>query len=127
MNMKFRNVLVMALGWLCGTCAFALEKVDGVYQIASAADLVEFATLVNGGENAANAALTADIDMTDVAWTPIGNSNSRFVGTFDGQYHTIDHLKYESAEERIGIFGVVDGGCVIKNFIAGPANEIRGT
>ncbi len=127
MNMKFRTVLVMALGWLCGTCAFALEKVDGVYQIASAADLVEFATLVNGGENAANAALTADIDMTDVAWTPIGNSNSRFAGTFDGQYHTIDHLKYESSEERIGIFGVVDGGCVIKNFIAGPANEIRGT
>ncbi len=127
MKLNFKSVLAVAIGWLSGTCAFALDQVDGVYQIASATDLVEFAAVVNGGENGANAVLTADIDMNGVAWTPIGNSDNRYKGTFDGQFHTIDNLKYESAEERIGIFGVVDGGCVIKNFIAGPGNEIRGT
>ena len=127
MKLNFKTVLAVAIGWLSGTCAFALDQVDGVYQIASATDLVEFAAVVNGGEDGANAVLTADIDMTGVAWTPIGNGDNRYKGTFDGQFHTIDNLKYESAEERIGIFGVVDGGCVIKNFIAGPGNEIRGT
>lgn len=126
MRIKLQSLLVVAIGWLTGTQAFALDKVDGVYQIANAADLVEFSAIVNGGEINANAVLTADIDMTDVAWTPIGNSANRYEGVFDGQFHTIDHLRYESSEERIGIFGVVNGGCVIKNLIAGPANEIRG-
>ena len=126
MSLQLKSMLVVAMGWLSGTQAFALDKVDGAYQIANADQLVEFATIVNNGENDANGVLTADIDMTGVAWTPIGNDASHFKGVFDGQYHTIDHLKYESAEERIGIFGVVDGGCVIKNFIAGPDNEIRG-
>lgn len=112
--------------WLSSTAANAIDQVDGVYQITNATDLVEFAAIVNGGENGANAVLTADIDMTDVAWTPIGNSDNRFVGTFDGQFHTVNNLRYESYDERIGIFGVVNGGCVIKNFIAGPGNEIRG-
>ena len=112
--------------WLSSTAANAIDQVDGVYQITNATNLVEFAAIVNGGENGANAVLTADIDMTDVAWTPIGNSDNRFVGTFDGQFHTVNNLRYESYDERIGIFGVVNGGCVIKNFIAGPGNEIRG-
>ncbi len=127
MSINLKSMLVMAFAWLSGINAFALDQVDGVYQIGTAADLVEFANIVNGGENGANAVLTADIDMTDVAWTPIGNSDSRYVGTFDGQYHTVNNLRYESTEERIGIFGVVNGGCVIKNLIAGPGNEIRGS
>ena len=127
MSLKLKSMLVVAIGWLSGTQAFALDKVDGAYQIANADQLVEFATIVNNGENDANGVLTADIDMTGVSWTPIGHTDSRYVGTFDGQYHTINHLKYESPEERIGIFGVVNGGCVIKNLISGPDNEIRGT
>lgn len=125
--LQMKTMLLVAIGWLTGTQAFALDKVDGTYQIANADQLVEFSTIVNNGENDANGVLTADIDMTGVAWTPIGNNDNHYKGVFDGQYHTIDHLKYESAEERIGIFGVVDGGCVIKNLIAGPDNEIRGT
>ena len=127
MSLQLKSMLVAAMGWLAGTQAFALDKVDGAYQIANADQLVEFATIVNNGENDANGVLTSDIDMTGVAWTPIGNNENHYKGVFDGQYHTIDHLKYESPEERIGIFGVVDGGCVVKNLIAGPDNEIRGT
>ena len=42
--------------------AWALEPVDGIYQIGSAADLNEFAELVNSGATEINAVLTADID-----------------------------------------------------------------
>ena len=126
MKKNLRFLLALAIGWLTSTGAFALEQVEGVYQIGSADELIEFAGIVNGGENGANAVLTADIDMTDKSWTPIGDNDHRYIGTFDGQYHKIDNLK-ATGESKFGIFGVVNGGCVIKNLIAGPGNEIKGT
>lgn len=105
---------------------WALNKVGDVYQIGTAAELVEFAGIVNGGENGANAILTADIDMTGSSWTPIGTVDNRYVGTFDGQGFVIDNLNYDGGENA-GIFGVVNGGAVIKNLIAGPNNVIKGT
>ena len=124
--MKKRNLLLLAAITFGMGNLWALDQVDGVYQIANGDDLVEFAGIVNGGENGANAVLTADIDMTGKTWTPIGDNDHRYIGTFDGQFHVIDNLKYEGGE-KIGIFGVVNGGCVIKNLIAGPNNEIKGT
>ena len=126
MKKNLRFLLALAIGWLTSTGAFALEQVDGVYQIGTADELIEFAGIVNGGENGAKAVLTADIDMTEKTWTPIGDNDHRYVGTFDGQYHMIDNLVYEGGE-KAGIFGVVNGGCVIKNLIAGPGNVIKGT
>ena len=63
-----------------------------------------FAAAVNAGgeEAAAKAVLTQDIDMKDVAWTPIGNgayttanamTGPAFQGTFDGQGHAVRNLK----------------------------------
>jgi len=130
MNKKFTSLLALALCCLSGTSAWALEKnADGVYQIGNADQLIEFAKIVNGtdaeAEPAANAELTADIDMKDKAWTPIGDNDHRYVGTFNGNYHVIDNLKIEGGD-KIGIFGVVNGGCVIKNLIAGPGNVVKG-
>ena len=126
MKKNLRFLLALAIGWLTSTGVWALEKVEGVYQIGTADELIEFAGIVNGGENNANAVLTADIDMADKAWTPIGDNDHRYIGTFDGQYHMINNLK-ATGESKFGIFGVVNGGCVIKNLIAGPGNEIKGT
>ena len=127
MKKNLRLLLCLALGWLASTSAFAQDQVEGgVYQIGDADDLIAFAGVVNGGENGANAVLTANIDMTGKEWTPIGNDNNRYIGTFDGQYFKIDNLVYTGGE-KIGIFGVVNGGCVIKNLIAGPGNKITGT
>ena len=116
--------LVCTLAW--GSSAWALDKKDGAYQIGTADDLTAFAAIVNGGENNANAVLTADIDMTGKTWTPIGNNDNRYVGTFDGQYHVIDNLVC-TGTDKIGIFGVVNGGCVVKNLVAGAGNKITGT
>ncbi len=122
-------VLTLLAAGMAGS-VWALDQENGVYQIGTADDLIDFASIVNGGENNANAVLTADIDMStkspDKSWTPIGNNDNRYIGTFDGQYHVIDNLVYEGGE-KIGIFGVVNGGCVIKNLIAGPNNSIKGT
>jgi len=126
MNRNLKLFLLTALClWSAGS-VWALEKVGEVYQIGTADQLIEFAGIVNGGENGANAVLTSDIDMTGKAWTPIGDNDHRYIGTFDGQYHTIDNLVYNNTDNsNIGIFGVVNGGCVIKNLIAGSNNNIK--
>lgn len=125
MNKRFTFFVVWALCLLTCNSAMALEKIGDVYQIGTAEELVEFANIVNGGENAANAVLTADIDFNGKDYVIIGNDQSRFKGTFDGQFHTIDNVYYEGASD-LGLFGVVDGGCTIKNLIAGKGNLFIG-
>ena len=78
----------MGIMLLAGTSVWALDKVDGVYQIGTAADLKAFAQLVNGGEVNACAVLTADIDY-GLENTQIGVDPAWYMGRFDGQGHTI--------------------------------------
>jgi len=126
-------LLFLTLAFLTGgSNLWALDQVDGVYQIGTAQDLIDFAALVNDGSTTAQAVLTADIDMTDKPYTPIGNSTHAFCGTFDGQGHTIDHLVLNNSDyDSQGIFGRVGGSkdedvCTIKNLIAGSNNSIKG-
>ena len=57
-----------------------LELVDEVYQIKTAQGLIDFANGINDGSisNTVQALLTADIDMTDKTYTPIGNASHPF-------------------------------------------------
>ncbi len=96
-----------------------LTKVNGVYQIGSAADLQAFSALVNGGETSANAELTANINLDNAVFTPIGNANENSItyayrGTFDGKGFTISHATIASAY-NMGIFGFVENGTVKKS------------
>ena len=126
MKQRFTYLCMWVLCCLTCTNAFALEKnTDGVYEIGTAAQLVEFANIVNGGETEANAILTADIDFSNDDYVVIGNDQARYKGTFDGQFHKIDNIMYIGSSD-IGLFGVVDGGCVIKNLIAGSGNSFIG-
>lgn len=95
----------------------SLTKVDGVYQIADAADLVAFAALVNGNEPSANAVLTADITLTDDVFTPIGNESKAYTGTFDGNGKAIinGHFSNASGSCVSGLFGHVGVSGVVKN------------
>ncbi|MBO7055505.1 MAG: ribosomal protein L7/L12, partial [Bacteroidales bacterium] len=83
---------------------FAPALVDEYYQIGDANDLLWFANYVNSGHATINGKLTADIDLTDVEWTPID-----YEGTFDGNGDTIRNLT-----NNIGLFRTLDGG-TIKN------------
>lgn len=77
---------------ICSVCSAvdaSPEQVNGVYQISNADELMWFAQTVNSGNSSISAVLTADIDLTDKAWTAIGDFNKPFAGSFDGQNHTV--------------------------------------
>ena len=116
--------------------------VDNPFQISTAAELAWFRDYVNGkivnnGEAdgtthpSASATLTKDIDLAEfcheadgtkyteeVSWTPIGNSDNMYQGTFDGNGKIIRNLYINDISENIGItcdagfFGYATGGSI---------------
>ena len=95
----------------------ALEKDDdGVYQIATAEELRAFAEKVNDGETTANAVLTANIDLNNQPWYPIGSEDHLYTGTFDGQNFKISGLTINSSSANYqGLFGYVGTGGTVKD------------
>src|SRR4030042_1523642 len=56
-------------------------------------------------------------------WQPIGTSDDPFRGTFDGQGYEIGDMFVNRPDESVvGLFGAVDGGCVIENVKVMKAN-----
>ena len=82
-------------------------------EIGSAAELKAFRDRVNGGETALHARLTADIDLNNEAWTPIGTSGNMYTGTFNGAGHTISGLNVTGANN--GLFTMTGDGATIQN------------
>lgn len=94
------------------------EYVD-YYAISNAGQLFWFAQQVNvEGNREIKGVLTADIDLENRPWTPIGatgEDSNNFRGIFDGQNHTIKGLYVEGGRAGLGFFGEVRTGTV-KNF-----------
>lgn len=84
------------------------QKVEDVYQISSAAELAWFANEVNAG-NSADAELTADIDLGDFPWTPMGTAAKPFQSAFNGNDHTIQGLYINATTTYNALFGYVKG------------------
>ena len=66
----------------------------------------------------------ADIDMstncsaTLGSWTPIGATGTNFAGTFDGNYHTLSNLYYNSnAYHNVGLFSLIQENTIVQNII----------
>ena len=97
----------------------ATLNAEGYYEIDNAGQLFWFAQQVNvKGNREIKGVLTADIDLEDKPWTPIGETgenNNNFRGVFDGQGRTIRGLNVEGSENGVGFFGEVRTGTV-KNF-----------
>ena len=111
---------------------------DSIY-ISSKEELVAFAVAVNSGAyedeveqggGSLVVKLTEDIDMSGYEWlNPIGTSEHKFMGTFDGQGHQITNLSNnglttgETSENVtsgttghiFGLFGYTKGTTIIKN------------
>ena len=109
--------------------------------IKSAADMVEFANLVNSGASYAKfqdenggVNLLQDIDMSSVtSWTPIGYATcpagaadaaitgNAFTGRFNGNGFRIKNLKMVAsgaeADKNYGLFGTIAPGATVENFI----------
>lgn len=107
----------------CSYCSALDESYDGIFEIANAIQLKSFSTFVNENHFATNAVLVADIDLTDVILTPIGNGTA-YTGTFDGQGHAISNFSMTTNASKAGLFGIIGGGAVVKNFtIDGTINS----
>ena len=85
------------------------------YQISNADELAYLAQQVNLGSNYSNEyfVLTADIDLANSPWTPIGNSVSSFSGHFNGDAHVIKNVKIDaSASDCQALFGHIYGATI---------------
>ena len=127
-----------------GTCSHGYQKAffnstDNAYEISNVGQLLWFAGLVNGTLSdgttqnlSANAVLVNDITVntgvltadgtlaSDVSgfkvWTPIGNFDNQYKGTFNGQSHTVSGLYFDnSATDYVGLFGCIGSGGKITN------------
>ena len=100
-------------GWDGTTVTEPATDKNGVYQIGTGAELAWFAKTVNGGQTDISAVLTADIDLAQYNWTPIGNNSKKFAGTFDGKNHTVRNLAIRGSGNYQGLFGYVSGTTTI--------------
>ncbi len=99
------------------------------YRIATAEHLLWFAQQVNGGRTDIHGIQVADIALNDTAgwenwgsaapanlWTPIGTGvASRFMGSFNGQNHTISGIYINSTGDCQGLFGYIGTNTLIQN------------
>ena len=98
------------------------------YQISTAAQLKRFRDIVNGSNGqtpnrGACAVLTADIDLNNEPWTPIGpDTDSAYTGAFDGQGYTVRNLSITGDFKRAGLFGCVKDGSIRKLTVAGSVS-----
>ena len=133
MNMKkiFSAVIaVCMLFGVAGISAFAAEEGDvaevknltgegtqeSPYLIGNLEELKWFRDDVNAGNSYSKkyVKLTANIDLNNEEWTPIGNSSNKFKGIFDGGEKTISNLSITGNNSDVGFFGFTTDG-EIKN------------
>ena len=105
---NWSNETVRAAGW-----AFSIES-GATNQIGSAAELAQFAWLVNKGVDFTNTVtlITNSLDLSEHFWTPAGNHDKPFAGTLttaagvilDGMTIKDDNFS-TNGFEHIGLFG----------------------
>lgn len=95
---------------------------DDPWKISNGSELAYLASVVNSNGSATHNQyyiLTADIDLGGREWTGIGNQNDAgkaFKGKFDGNGKVITGFAInEEREYTPGLFGMLDGGAVVKN------------
>ena len=112
-------------------------KKDSPYIITKAEELAWFRNQVNRGRNNICAKIADNVEVIDMStvchaadksqnleeksWVPIGNSNEKYQGTFDGNNKTITNLYINASQYYMGLFGCTYEG-TIKNLTFEYAN-----
>ncbi len=101
---------------------------DDPYIIATTDDMDELASQVNNGNNYSGKffLMTADLDYSGKDYTPVGNDEYGFKGTFNGDGHTISHVNIQSDLIFIGLFGWLESGGSINGLTLGEGSSIAG-
>ena len=103
------------------------------YEIRNAEDLKLLAEKVNNGTNYAGKYFkqTANIDLKNEEWTPIGTLQGEevrpFQGTFDGDEHQITNLKISNGGQYAGLFGYTEGAVIKSCNVTGEINGYNHT
>ena len=107
------------------------ESGDGTkespYEIKTAEQLRKFAGSLSDSVDYSGKyiELSSDIDISDAEWTPIGDSDFAFNGSFDGKGHKVSGMTIGSADKAkaletdknyIGFFSVLGTNAVVKDF-----------
>lgn len=98
------------------------------YKIQNVDDLKKLAQKVNGGEayEGKHFKLTANIDLKNEEWTPIGTLQGEevrpFQGTFDGDGYQITNLKISNGGQYAGLFGHTEGAVIKSCNVTGKIN-----
>lgn len=106
-----------------------VDPEDTLFIIKSAQDYMAFQRAVNNqGLTGLNARMEADVNLRAFSskLEPIGTTDNPYVGHFDGGGHTFSGLTIKSSNNYVGVFGVVGGGVVIKNFVLDETCSISG-
>ena len=94
---------------------------SSLFEIYNPEDLAQFAYMVNDGKDFSGKtvkfAYYSSSDFSAHYWTPIGDINHYFRGTFDGIGKTISNLTINASAHYngCGLFGAVGAGGVVKN------------
>ena len=148
------NILVMMVCAVWGQSnvwdgkpADNLNPIEGnknVYHISTAAELAKLADLVNGGDNFAGKTVILQNDIVlNVGvlddegklnsgqfheWTPIGNSDNRFQGIFDGNGNKVSgvYIVDDTRGADLGLFGYLGEGGRIEN-VGVEDSYVKGT
>lgn len=96
--------------WDGVTVSEPVQDEQGVYQITSGAELAWFARQANSGNGWQYICgeLCNDISLGNQNWTPIGGQVV-YLGSFDGNGHTVRGLLITDADTYAGLFGNVYG------------------
>ncbi len=91
---------------------------NDIYVIATADDLLDFATMVNSGSTSIKGILATDIDMSGKTWTPIGTYSMPFQGIFNGNGYIVSNLTMADNDDydQAGLIGYAKNA-TIKNVI----------
>ena len=106
-----------------------VDPEDTLFIINSAEDLYAFQQAVNvQGHTDLNARMDADLDLSAISskLEPIGTAVNPYVGTFDGQGHTISGFTMRYNGNYAGLFGIVSGGATFRNFVLDNTCSILG-
>ena len=115
-------------------------KVGNPYIITKAEELKWFCDEVDRGRNNICAKIADNVEVIDMStvchaadksqnleeksWVPIGDSNNKYQGTFDGNNKTITNLYINASQNYMGLFGYTYEG-TIKNLTFEYANVTK--
>ncbi len=90
------------------------EKYFGFVTVENEEQFIAFANLVNSGNKFTDTVivLTGDLDFTNISFTV----PSEFNGIFNGKYHSIKGITYQSGVDA-GLFGTICQNGIVKNVV----------